>query len=432
MTESEAHFAFGLARGTSNIGGPHVLPRLVFDQGEPVGMNDMPVPPLWAYERDMERSSSEVTVSSQTLMVQTPATRVADLQSQMAPLRRIQPVLFSRYIVKGWFEREALSVVYGESNVGKTFFALDLAFHVAAGVAWHGKKVADGQNGPHCVLYVAGEGGNGFNNRVEAMRRERQALIGAAEKNSTFILMKTMLDLCGSTDGLAICEALKRNGTVPALIIIDTLSMAFGGGDENTAKDMGAFVKNCRHIRSATGAHVMVIHHSGKDSSKGARGSGSLRAASDTEIELTRKGGIIMAVQRKQRDLPIGEPFTYALKSVSIGEDEDGDAVTSAVVVPTEAPEKGAPTLEGQAVIAMAAFNDALKLNGMTKTDEDFPTDRQCVSLHHWREACKRHRLTGGKSDSAARTAFGRAVKMLQEKQVVRVLDRFAWLCSDE
>jgi len=345
----------------------------------------------------------------------------------MSPLHKIKPVLSSRYVVKGWVDRGALSVVYGESNVGKTFFALDLAFHVAAGLDWYGKRVASGQNGTQSVLYVAGEGGTGIDNRVEAMRRERAEVMQSAEINGRFILMKTILDLCGPTDASATCEALKRIGAEPALIVVDTLAMAFGGGDENTAKDMGLFVQNCRRIREATGAHVMVIHHSGKDTSKGARGSGSLRAASDTEIELTRDAHVIMATQRKQRDMPIGEPFAYTLKLVSIGEDEDGEAVTSAVIVPTEAPVKGAPRLTGQASIAMQALDEALASHGVVKTGEDFPSNRPCISLDHWREACNRLCLSKGEAESSKRAAFHKICKTLQEKKVVREINGFAW-----
>jgi hypothetical protein len=112
--------------------------------------------------------------------------------------------------------------------------------------------------------------------------------------------------------------------------------------------------------------------------------------------------------------------------------DEDGDKVTSAVVEATEAPAKRAPRLKGQALIAMQAFGDALAAHGAVKLGEDFPHNRQCVSLDHWREACDHHSLTDGSSDSAARTAFGRAWKGLQEKEIIRVLDGFAWRCGDE
>jgi hypothetical protein len=357
-------------------------------------------------------------------------TRAAELSLQLKPLGRIKAILSSRYLVKGWLDRGAFSVVYGESNVGKTFFALDLALHVAAGKQWHGNKVRDWQTCPGPVVYVAGEGGAGINNRIEAIRRDFPDIAEQVEGNTDFLLLSTTLDLCTSEDAQHLVDALSE-GVSPSLIVIDTLARSMGNGDENTAKDMGAFVRSIDYLRAKTGAHVMVIHHSGKDTSKGARGSGSLRAAADTEIELTRDGPVILAETKKQRDMTCGAVFAYTLKGVFLGADEDGDPVTSAVVEPTEAPAKRSPRLKGQALIAMQAFGDALAAHGAIKHGNDFPPSRQCVSLDHWREACERHHLTDGGSDSAARQAFGRAWKALQEKQIIRVIDGFAWRCAD-
>ncbi|MBN2629100.1 MAG: AAA family ATPase [Rhodobacteraceae bacterium] len=397
---------------------PYAVPRPNAKPGDPLFM--APFEGMGA--RD---AAHRQNVGKPRYIVPTAKGRMEDLQSQMVGLHDLKPVLKSRYMVKGWLDREAFSVLYGESNVGKTFLALDLAMHVASGEDWHGIRVNGGN-----VVYIAGEGGSGINNRIEAMRLHYADMMQAMD-GGDFILMKTALDLCGATDAAALCEALKDDFIDPILIIIDTLAMAFGSGDENTAKDMGAFVQNCRHIRTATGAHVMVIHHSGKDTTKGARGSGSLRGASDTEIELTRDGEVIVATQRKQRDMQVGKPFAYTLKSVFLGNDEDGDKVFSAVVLPTEAPAKRPPRLKGQALIAMQAFSDAVKDHGVTKGGEDFPTNRKCVSLEDWREACDRHSLSAGEGDSSKRTAFHKAWKGLQERGVIRVLDGFAWRVAE-
>lgn len=360
--------------------------------------------------------------------------RAKALLDQIKSFSAVQSVLSGRYLVKGWLDRGTFSVVYGESNVGKTFFALDLAMHVAAFQNWHGNLVPR-KSGDHPgpVVYVAGEGGAGINNPIAAIRTERGDLWEGIQLWDGFHLLPTTLDLCTSTDAAHLAAVLVRAWPKPpSLIIIDTLARSMGNGDENTAKDMGAFVRSVDFLREKTGAHVMVIHHSGKDTTKGARGSGSLRAAADTEIELTRDGDTILAETKKQRDMPTGSIFAYKLKGVFLGHDEDGDAITTAVVQEVEAPAKRAPRLKGQALIAMQAFGDALAAHGAVKHGSDFPPNRQCVSLDHWREACDRHSLTDGDSDSAKRTAFGRAWKALQEKQIVRVIDGFAWRCADE
>ena len=48
-------------------------------------------------------------------------------------------------------------MIYGEPSSGKTFFALDLAAHIATGKPWNGHKVSPGG-----VLFCAGEGQSGL------------------------------------------------------------------------------------------------------------------------------------------------------------------------------------------------------------------------------------------------------------------------------
>src|SRR5690606_23490334 len=121
------------------------------------------------------------------------------------------------------------------------------------------------------------------------------------------------------------------------LIVIDTLSRVMAGGDENGPVDMTAFIKNVDRIRHATGAHIMIVHHTGKDVARGARGHSSLRAATDTEIEVaTDETEVRLAKVTKQRDLAGGEEFAFKLDAVALGVDQDGDAVTTCIVQPIE------------------------------------------------------------------------------------------------
>lgn len=344
--------------------------------------------------------------------------RARKLLDALQEIEKISPRINSRYLVKGWLDDGTFSVVYGESNVGKTFFALDLALHVASGIDWHGQRVSRG-----AVLYVAAEGGGGIGNRLEAVRKENPGLVDEAD----FHMLPVSLDLCGASDARAIVEVASCLGLgVPALIVVDTLSRVMGAGDENAAKDVGQLVRNVDFLRARLGCHVMLVHHSGKDTSKGARGSSALRAAVDTEIELTREGDVISAETRKQRDMTAGRVFAYQLKDVEIGTDEDGDAVTSAVVVETEAPTKK-PRLTGSQEVALNALDDALVEHGKRMQDTtNFPA-RKVVSEAEWRAMCDRHGLTSTDSTEARRKAFTRARDALMEKHVIRAFDGFIW-----
>jgi hypothetical protein len=350
--------------------------------------------------------------------------RASEIRAALKPLSEVTPHLTRQYLVKGWIDRGTCSVVYGESNVGKTFLALDMALHVAAGWDWHGAKIRD--VGP--VVYIASEGGRGVCNRIAAVKREYPELAQAAAGN--FMLLSAALDMC-KADGLALIEALRGLPQTPRLIIIDTLARSMGGGDENSGADMGAFIRATDQLRAATGAHVMIIHHAGKDAAKGARGHSSLRAAVDTEIQITRDGAVILAETRKQRDMEGDRSFGYTLRSVHLGDDEDGDPVTSCVVTPCDAPAKRGPVITGQAKVALQAFGDALAHHGEVKLGDMFPANRQCVPLERWREYCDRLSLSSGETATAKRTAFFKSKATLQEKGFICVVDNYAWRVAE-
>ncbi|KEP67862.1 hypothetical protein DL1_18505 [Thioclava dalianensis] len=272
--------------------------------------------------------------------------RAGEVRRRMVSLASIEPVLANNYMVKGWIDRNCLSMLYGPSNAGKTFVALDIAMHIASGQPWQGLRV---NGGP--VLYIAAEGGAGIRNRLAAIKRDRPEMANAA-----FTLLPVGLDLHGQGDAMAVCEIIPDEK--PALVVIDTLARSMGAGDENTAKDAAMFVRNCDLIREATGAHVMVIHHTGKDEDRGARGSSALRAAVDNEIQVTADWEII---SRKQRDQEPPAPLNFKLRSVTLGLDEDGDPVTSAVVDVAEPPKPARKPLKGKNEVAMQALYDALR-----------------------------------------------------------------------
>jgi AAA domain len=236
-------------------------------------------------------------------------------------------------LVKGLLDDGAMSVVYAASNTGKTFFALDLAYHIATGEKWRGHKIKK----QGVVLYIAAEGGHGIANRLAALKVHHGL---AMDEGVSLAVIRSPVDLLDpDADAPRLVEIIREveamYGAPVVMVVVDTLSRSLAGGDENGAKDMTGFVANIDTIRHEVKAHVMVIHHTGKDAAKGARGHNSLLAATDTEICLVLKGPgkRCVATVTKQRDMPGDEQFPFDLLSVELGADDDGDAVTSAVVV---------------------------------------------------------------------------------------------------
>ena len=244
-----------------------------------------------------------------------------------------KPVLRSSYLIKNWLGKNQMSVVYGPSNVGKSFFSLDMSFCVAGNIQWQGCKV---RGGP--VLYLATEGGNAFQSRVVALREEYGVDdVPLAVRPSPIDLLRPEADLAALIE---LCKSIEiEKGEPIAMIVVDTLSRAMAGGDENGPTDMTSFIANLDALRDVTGAHIMIVHHSGKDTAKGARGHSSLRAATDTEIELQVEQSIRTATATKQRDLEPQSPIVFSLKVHELGKDEDGDPVTTCTIQPADADE---------------------------------------------------------------------------------------------
>lgn len=253
----------------------------------------------------------------------------------------VQSAMGGDYIVKGLIDQGTMSVLYGPSNSGKTFFAIDLAFHIAIGAEWRGRRVH--QAG---VLYLAAEGGRSIINRIVALREAHRGV------NVPFAIKRAGLDLLsGQADLDAIVDlavAVRQRVTCrPLLIVVDTLSRVMAGGDENSAQDMTTLIRNIDAIRARTGAHIMLVHHTGKDTTRGARGHSSLRAATDTEIEVSppkENGALRMAVVTKQREHAGGEAYAFTLKTITLGHDKDGDTVTTCLVEPADSDEAIAAT----------------------------------------------------------------------------------------
>ena len=187
------------------------------------------------------------------------------------------------WLVKGLLIDGGLSAVFGSPGSSKTFMVLDLALHVAHGQDWFGKKVATGG-----VVYVSGEGGGGMRLRMKAWRKEK----GGPDR-APFVLVPESVNLFDDDAGAEMLIADVRAHAVAMdcpvrLVVLDTLSRMIGSGDEDKARDINVIVQRAERIQRETGAHVLVVHHSGKDRDRGMRGSNALLGAVDAALEVAR------------------------------------------------------------------------------------------------------------------------------------------------
>jgi len=223
---------------------------------------------------------------------------------------------------------DSFACIYGPSGSFKSFLALSLCCHVAAGLQWDGRSVEKGS-----VLYVAGEGGIGVSRRVRAWEQKygRASLNTFARVDSPVfpadpLQVKELVKACKEIE--------ERTGEPMKLIVVDTLARCYGGNDENSAKDMGAFIKGCDQIRKQTGATLLVVHHTGKNAENGARGSSALRAALDVEILVTRETNFSVMVEcTKMKDAEQPSGLAFDLDTVHVTTDEENQIVTSLALI---------------------------------------------------------------------------------------------------
>lgn len=333
------------------------------------------------------------------------------------------------WLVKGLLIEGGFSTVYGPPGTSKTFLVLDLALHVAHGRDWFGRRVAEGG-----VVYVSGEGGSGMRMRMKAWRQEKDG-----EPGKPFVLVPSSVNLFDDEDGVETLIAdLKEHAaamTVPLrLVVLDTLSRMIGSGDEDKARDINVVVQRAERMQRELGCHVLVVHHSGKDRDRGARGSNALLGAVDAAIEIARhETGVCEGKIAKVKDGGDIAPFKYELLQSVLGTDEDGDDITSCIVNPTDAStgeSRGKTRLSDTAQIALSALRDALIEQGQPSPGGQIPTSVRVVHVDVWREYAYRRGISPSDEPDARRQAFHRIRQKLQTTGNIGLWGDWAWLAQ--
>jgi phage/plasmid primase-like uncharacterized protein/KaiC/GvpD/RAD55 family RecA-like ATPase len=234
-------------------------------------------------------------------------------------------------LVEGLMTIGSSVVVYGDSNSGKTFWALSVATAIATGTECYGRKTD-----PGLVIYLASEAPASIRSRMQAIKKHH----GCDLQNLAMVPVPMNFHN-GDQDAHDVIELVRAieqiKGKPVRLIIGDTLARMSAGANENSGEDMGPVMARFDQVATATGATLMIIHHNGKDAAKGARGWSGIRAHIDTEIEVIEKEGIRMVNVTKQRELPSkGEAIYFKLEVVEMGISKFGGAATTCVAIPDD------------------------------------------------------------------------------------------------
>ncbi|CAB5212549.1 Archaeal primase DnaG/twinkle, TOPRIM domain [uncultured Caudovirales phage] len=188
------------------------------------------------------------------------------------------------WLIQDVLPKKAFAALYGPPGSYKSFVALDIAEAVATGRSWMGREV----QAAGAVLYICGEGFGGIGARIKACKLHNKTQAGAE-----IYVIRAAINMRSSAEDFdllvaSIKDLMEKTGVQFELVQIDTLARAFGGGNENNSEDMGAFIHNAGRIQRMLNCAMMVLHHSGKDATKGLRGHSSLLGAVDTQLELLK------------------------------------------------------------------------------------------------------------------------------------------------
>jgi KaiC/GvpD/RAD55 family RecA-like ATPase len=229
-----------------------------------------------------------------------------------------------RWTVRGVLPETGVAAIYGEPGSGKSFLALDLAARISSGLPnWFSRQITQRD-----VVYAALEGGRGIKQRVAAWDAENGVRADRIKVlNESFSLL-TEADVSEFTE--AVAEACAPGGVV----IIDTLAQATPGADENAGKDMGLVLQAAQSIARALSGLVILVHHSGKDASRGLRGHSSLNGAMDAVIAVERDRQSERRSWRvtKMKDADDGATGMFTLELHHLGDDGSGGRSSSRAV----------------------------------------------------------------------------------------------------
>jgi len=316
-----------------------------------------------------------------------------------------------------------MSAWYGPPGCGKGVIIEDMGLHIAAGLDWHGRAITRG-----AVFYIALERRKLVERRAIAFRKKYGLL------DLPFAIAGGVYDFRDPATAEQIAKICRQVEEATAesvvLIIVDTVSRALAGGDENSPKHMGALVMTAGLIQEkCPTAHLLWVHHIPHDGDR-LRGHGALLGAVDTSVSVSSGGKVRSARVVKANDSEEGECIAFTIESVEIAP----DGTTAPIAVPADAPTSKAATskrqLSDKAKLGMDGLTETL-LNHGKPAPQSFglPNGMKAATLEQWRdELCSRNILD--RDDKNHWRDFSRIRDQLAARSMIGVRDDHVWLTS--
>jgi AAA domain/Primase C terminal 2 (PriCT-2) len=334
-------------------------------------------------------------------------------------------------VIDGVLPQTGVGALYAPSGHGKTFLTLDMGLSIGRGQPFAGQYETE----PGAVAYVVLEAPDSVKRRVLAYKREHRV------NDALFGLIEYPLDLgdAASVKGLvAEIAQLREACHAPVrLVVIDTLSQAMAGRDENSAKDVSLAIKHMKTISAEVGAFVLAVHHTGKDEGKGLRGSSALYANVDVVLSVSgeRDDPVRHVHLEKTRDGEQRPLCAFTLEPRTVGTNARGRALTTAVIKYVEGVREARrrDPMAGLSSEQRAVLNhlDQIVLSGKSERfqgRDGIPDNTPAVALNDLVERCNQGLdVTKADKPHARRTSIMRNIGKLQERGWLHSFDGKVW-----
>lgn len=340
------------------------------------------------------------------------------------------------WLIQGLMPATGFGMVFGPPKSLKSFLLADAFFHVAMGRSWAGRDTLQG-----AVVYVTGEGVEGFKRRLIAMRRH----YGVEGQRVPFLMVPVAPDLGhASGDDAVLIESIRAYlatiGNPPVrAVAIDTVARTMKGADENAAKDVTIFVDNCERIGTALSCIVLGVHHAGKDTTRGARGSNAFDGAVDVMWSVEKGESCSTATIHHMKDGEAGASWQFRLQPMVLREATATTQIVAAAVVEMIAvPGQAQRSATGRTAVKLTARPSLLldiireaagEIGEQVKGDMTVPHDARAIS----RDILKKYLPLRGYWDDDRTGGYNRAIyssdlKALKAKKVIGLTDSWVWL----
>jgi AAA domain len=338
------------------------------------------------------------------------------------------------WLIKNVIARRETSSWIAPPGKGKSALLTEIAIHVASGRDWRGYR----SKGTAAVIYFALERADLLKRRLEAYKQKHElhGLPIVVVTDAVDIMSPTCVGKIEAT----IRAVEKHYGLAVGLIIFDTFAkaLAVGGGDEDKAKDQNRALGHLRLVQESTDVHVAFVGHTGKDESRGSRGSSAHPGDADLMVQISGDD-VKSAITIKANDQPEGPLASFALEPFELGQDEDGDSISVSLLSDelhetpkSKSRKRGRPS--NRDYVALKALRDALADAGEpTPASNHIPPGVKVVPKELWRKYAYQSGFPAADSDPEARKkAFQRAVEALQAKNLIRVWEPYVWTPDDD